>query len=49
MDESNVYSKCKHVCDNNEEVIKMCKQIKELINMGDRCMDGPFKRESVII
>ncbi len=28
MDESSVYSKCKHVCDNNEDVIRMCMQIR---------------------
>ncbi len=33
MDESNVYSKWKHVCANNEELIRICMQVKELINM----------------
>ncbi len=42
MDESNVYSKWKHVCANYEELIRiyLCK----LINMRDRCMNGIFKR-----
>ncbi len=44
MDESNVYSKWKYVCVNNEELIRICMQIKELINMRDRCMNGIFKR-----
>ncbi len=44
MDESNVYSKWKHVCVNNEELIRICMQVKELINMQDRCMKGIFKR-----
>ncbi len=44
MDESNVYSKCKYVCVNNEELIRICVQVKELINMRDRCMNGIFKR-----
>ncbi len=33
IDESNVYSKWKHVCANNEELIRICMQVKELINM----------------
>ncbi len=33
MDESNVYSKWKHVCVSNEELIRICMQVKELINM----------------
>ncbi len=32
MDESNVYIKWKHVCHNNE-VIRMCMQVRDLINM----------------
>ncbi len=39
MDESNVYSKWKHVCANNKELIRICMQVKELINMQDRCMN----------
>ncbi len=39
IDESNVYSKWKHVCANNEEHIRICMQVKELINMRDRCMN----------
>ncbi len=45
LDESNVYSKWKHVCSNNEELIRISMQVKELINMRDRCMNGIFKRE----
>ncbi len=45
MDECNVYSKWKHVCANNEELIRICMQVKELINMRDRCINGIFKRE----
>ncbi len=44
MDERKVYSKWKHVCVNNEELIRICMQVKELINMQDRCMKGIFKR-----
>ncbi len=44
MDESNVYCKLKHVCVNNEEFIRICMQVKELINIRDRCMNGIFKR-----
>ncbi len=44
MDESNVYIKWKYVCVNNEELIRICMQVKELINMRDRCMNGIFKR-----
>ncbi len=45
IDESNVYSKWKHVCDDNEKVIRMCMQVKELINIRESCMNGIFKRE----
>ncbi len=40
MDEINVYSKWKHVCANNEELIRICMQVKELINMqdGSKCV-----------
>ncbi len=44
MDEGNEYSKWKHVCDNNEKVIRKSWQVKELINMRDRCMNGILKR-----
>ncbi len=27
-----------------EELISICMQVKELINMTDRCMNGIFKR-----
>ncbi len=43
MDESNVYSKWKHICANNEERIRICMQVKELINMRDIFMNGIFK------
>ncbi len=33
MGESNVYSKWKHVCTKNKEHIRICMQVKELINM----------------
>ncbi len=33
MNESNVYSKWEYVCANNEECIRICMQVKELINM----------------
>ncbi len=44
IDNSILYSKWKHVCVNNEERIRICMQVKELINMRDRCMNGIFKR-----
>ncbi len=44
MGESNVYIKWKHVCDNNEGAIRMCMQVKGLINMRDRCMNGIFNK-----
>ncbi len=44
MDESNMYSKWRHECANNEElIIGICMQVKELIYMRDRCMNGIFK------
>ncbi len=31
MDESNVYSKWKHVCVNNGELLRICMQVKDLL------------------
>ncbi len=45
MDESNVYNKWQCVRDNNEEVIRMWMQVKELIIMRDRYMNGIFYKE----
>ncbi len=39
VDESNVYIKWKHVCVSNKKLIRKCMQVKELINMQDRCMN----------
>ncbi len=44
MYKGNVYSKWKHVCDNNEEAIGIYMHVKELINMRDRCINVMFKR-----
>ncbi len=40
-----IHIEWKHICANNEELIRICMQVKELINMRDRCMNGIFKRE----
>ncbi len=40
MDESNVYTTWKCMCENNEDVIRVCMQVKELVGMRDRCIDG---------
>ncbi len=39
-----MYIKWKHECANNEEPIRICMQIKELINIRDICMNGIYKR-----
>ncbi len=39
MDERNVYVNWKCMCENNEDVIRVCMQVKELVDMMDRCID----------
>ncbi len=40
MDESNVYATWKCLCENNEDVFRVCMQVKERVDMRDRCIDG---------
>ncbi len=46
MDERNVYAKC--MCDNNEDVIRVCMQVKELVDMRDRCINGVLNRGNAV-
>ncbi len=39
MDVSTLYATCKCMCENNEDVIRVCMQVKEL-DKRDRCIDG---------
>ncbi len=40
MDERNVYVTWECMCENNEDVIRVCIQVKELVDRKDRCIDG---------
>ncbi len=40
MDERNVYTNWKCMFENNEDVIRICMQVKELFDMRDVCIDG---------
>jgi hypothetical protein len=44
MDENNVYKKWKCVCENNQHVIRVCMQVKELAYMRDKCVNGILTR-----
>ncbi len=40
MGERNVYVTWKCMCKNIEDVIRICMQVKELVYIRDRCIDG---------
>ncbi len=44
MDERNVHTIWKCMCENNEDVIKVCMHVKELVDMRDRCIEGVLNR-----
>jgi hypothetical protein len=44
MDENNVYKKWKCVCEDNQHVIRVCMQVKELAYMRDKCVNGILTR-----
>ncbi len=44
MDERNVYTNWKYMFENNEDVIRICMQVKELFDMWDVCIDGVLNR-----
>ncbi len=39
MDERNVYATWRGMCDKNEDVIRVCMQVKELVDMRDKYID----------
>ncbi len=40
MDERNEYATWRGMCEKNEDVIRICWQVKELIDMRDKYIDG---------
>ncbi len=40
MDERNVYATWRGMSENNEDVFIVCMQVKELVDMRNRCIDG---------
>ncbi len=44
MDEKSVYATSKCMCENNEDVIKVCMQERKLVDMRDKCVDGVLNR-----
>ncbi len=44
MYDINVQMTWKNMCENNEDVIRDCMQVKELLDMRDRCIDGVLNR-----
>ncbi len=39
MDERNVYATWRDMCEKNEDVIRICMQVKELVDMTDKYVD----------
>ncbi len=44
MDETNVYSTWRGMCEKNEDVTRVCMQVKELVDMRDKYVDGVLNR-----
>ncbi len=44
MDERNVYSTWMGMCEKNEDVIRVCMQVKELVVMKDKYVDGVLNK-----
>ncbi len=44
MDECNLYATLRGMCEKNEDVIRVCKQVKELVDMRDKYVDGVLNR-----
>ncbi len=40
MDERNVYATWMGMCEKNEDVIRVCMRVKELVDMRDKYVDG---------
>ncbi len=44
MDERNVYATWRGMWEKNEDVIRVCMQVKELVDIRDRYVDGVLNR-----
>ncbi len=44
MDERNMYATWRDMCEKNEDVIRVCMQVKELVDMRDKYVDGVLNR-----
>ncbi len=44
MDERNVYATWRSMCEKNEDVIRVCMQVKELVDMRDTYVHGVLNR-----
>ncbi len=44
MDKRNVYVTWRGMCEKNEDVIRVCMQVKELVDMRDKYVDGILNR-----
>lgn len=44
MNVLNVNQSWKNICENNCEIVRVCEQVKELIDMRDRCVSGVLNR-----
>ncbi len=44
MDERNVYATWRGICETNEDVIRVCMQVKELVDMRDRYVGEVLNR-----
>ncbi len=44
MDDRNVYATWRNMCEQNGEAIRVCMQVKELVDMRDKYVDGVLNR-----
>ncbi len=44
MDKRNVYATWRDMCEKNEDVIRVCMQVKELVDMMDKYVNGVLNR-----
>ncbi len=48
MDERNVYATCRDICEKNEDVIRVCMQVKELVDMRVKYVNGVLNRGDIV-
>ncbi len=48
MDERNVYATWRGMCKKNEDVIRVCMQVKELVDMRDKYINGVLNSSEII-